>query len=114
MTNVLHWRKTTWVLLLWGAYVPTWAVITGSGPGIVALWWLAGAIVFGVLWLGTQPLLRQGRGFSGIVSWPAGRTGASSTSAEPTRPRSAGATRVETEPVHAMLSGGGGDTTSRH
>ena len=70
MTNVLHWRKTTWVLLLWGTYVPTWAVITGSGPGIVALWWLAGATVFGVLWLGTQPLLRRGRGFSGIVSWP--------------------------------------------
>ena len=114
MTNVLHWRKTTWVLLLWGAYVPTWAVITGSGPGIVALCWLAGATVFGVLWLGTQPLLRRGRGFSGIVSWPAGRSGASSTSAEPTRPRSAGATRVETEPVHSMLPGGGGDTTSRH
>ena len=73
MTNVLRWRKTTWVLLLWGGYVPTWAVITGSGPAIVALWWLAGATVFGVLWLGTQPALRQGRGFSGIVSWPGWR-----------------------------------------
>ena len=70
MTNVLQWRKTTWVLLLWGGYVPAWAVITGSGPAIVALWWLAGAIVFGVLWLGTQLLSRQGRGFSGIFSWP--------------------------------------------
>ena len=70
MTNVLHWRKTTWILLLWGGYVPTWAVITGSGPATVALWWLAGAIVFGVLWLGTQSRFRQGRGFSGMFSWP--------------------------------------------
>jgi hypothetical protein len=73
MTNVLQWRKTTWVLLLWGGYVPAWAVITGSGPAIVAVWWLAGASVFVVLWLGTQPLLRQGRGLSGSFSWP-GRT----------------------------------------
>jgi len=70
MTNVLQWRKTTWVLLLWGGYVPAWAVITDSGPAIVALWWLAGAIVFGVLSLGTQLLSRQGRGFSGIFSRP--------------------------------------------
>jgi len=68
MTGVLQWRKTTWVLLLWGGYVPAWAVITDSGPAIVALWWLAGAIVFGVLSLGTQLLSRQGHGFSGIFS----------------------------------------------
>lgn len=68
MTNVLQWRKTTWVLLLWGGYVPAWAVITDSGPAIVALWWLAGAIVFGVLSLGTQLLSRHGRGFSGSFS----------------------------------------------
>ena len=68
MTNVLHWRKTTWVLLLWGGYVPAWAVITDSGPAIVALWWLAGAIVFGVLSLGTRLLSREGHGFSGIFS----------------------------------------------
>jgi hypothetical protein len=70
MTNVLQWRKTTWILVLWGGYVPAWAVITGAGPAIVVLWWLAGAIVFGVLWLATQPLFRPGRGFSGIFSWP--------------------------------------------
>jgi hypothetical protein len=57
MTNVLHWRKTTWILLLWGGYVPTWAVITGSSPAIVALWWLAGALVFGVLWVGSRRAL---------------------------------------------------------
>jgi hypothetical protein len=95
MTNVLQWRKTTWVLLLWGGYVPAWAVITGSGPAIVAVWWLAGAIVFVVLWLGTQPLLRQGRGLSGSFPGPAERAGASSISAELATPRSAGAMRVE-------------------
>ena len=36
MTNVLPWRKTTWILLLWGGYVPTWAVTTGSSPAVVA------------------------------------------------------------------------------
>ena len=56
--------------MLWSVYVPTWAVITGSGPAIVTLWWLAGMIVFGALWLGTQPLFRQGRGFNGVFSWP--------------------------------------------
>jgi hypothetical protein len=70
MTSVLQWRKTTWVLLLWGGYVPAWAVITDSGPAIVALWWLAGAIVFGALSLGTQLLSRPGGGFHGIVSRP--------------------------------------------
>jgi hypothetical protein len=48
-------------------------VITGSGPATVALWWLAGAIVFGVLWLGTPSRFRQGRGFSGMFSWPGRR-----------------------------------------
>ena len=70
MTSVLQWRKTTWVLLLWGGYVPAWAVITGSGPAIVALWWLAGAIVFGALSLGTQLLSRKGHRFGGIFSRP--------------------------------------------
>ena len=60
MTNVLHWRKLTWVFLLWSAYLPTWAVITGSGPAIVTFWWLAGTLVIGALWLGTQPLLEGG------------------------------------------------------
>ena len=70
MTNFLHWRKMTWALVLWSAYVPTWAVITGSGPAMVTLWWLAGMIVFGTLWLVTQPLFQQGRGLKGVFSRP--------------------------------------------
>ena len=31
MTNFLHWRKMTWVVVLWSGYLATWAVITGSG-----------------------------------------------------------------------------------
>ena len=73
MTNVLHWRKMTWVLVLWCGYVATWAVITGSGPAIVTLWWLVGMIVLGSLWLATQPLFQQGRGPNGFFVWP-GRT----------------------------------------
>jgi hypothetical protein len=67
LTNFLHWRKTC-VVVLWSAYVPTWAVITGSGLAIVTLWWLVGMIVFSALWLGTQPLFQQGRGFNGVFS----------------------------------------------
>ena len=67
MTNFLHWRKMTWALVLWSGYVATWAVITDSGPTIVTLWWLAGMILFGTLWLGTQPLFQRGRGLSGFL-----------------------------------------------
>ena len=45
MTSFLHWRKMTWALVLWSGYVATWAVITGSGPAIVTLWWLVGMSV---------------------------------------------------------------------
>ena len=45
MTNFLHWRKMTWALVLWSGYVVAWTVITGSGPAIFTLWWLAGTIV---------------------------------------------------------------------
>ena len=48
MTNFLHRRKTTWVLVLWSAYVATWAGLTGPGPAMAALWWFAGTIVFGL------------------------------------------------------------------
>jgi hypothetical protein len=73
MTNFLHWRKMTWAVLLWSGYIATWTVITGAGPAMVALWWLAGMIVVGSLWLATQPLLQQGRDLRGFVVWP-GRT----------------------------------------
>jgi hypothetical protein len=32
----------TWVLALWSVYIAAWAVASGSGPTIVAAWWLAG------------------------------------------------------------------------
>jgi hypothetical protein len=70
MTNFLHWRKMTWALVLWSGYVPTWAVVTGSGPAIVMLWWLVGMIVFGSLWLATQPLFQKGRGLTGFFVRP--------------------------------------------
>ena len=46
MTNFLHWRKMTWVVVLWSGYLATWAVITGSGVAILAVWWLVGLVVF--------------------------------------------------------------------
>lgn len=58
MTKFLHWRATTWVLVLWSGYLAVWMVVTGSGPVIVALWWLAGV---GLLQLILQPLYQTGR-----------------------------------------------------
>ena len=62
MTNFLHWRRMSWVLVLWSGYVATWAVLTGPGPAVVTLWWLLGMSMFGALRLVTQPLFRQWRG----------------------------------------------------
>jgi hypothetical protein len=67
VTNVLHWRKMTWVVVLWSGYIATWAVITGSAPAILAVWWLAGLVVFRPRWAATQPLFGQGRGLDGFV-----------------------------------------------
>ena len=71
MTNFLRWRKMTWVLVLWTGYIATWAVVTGAGPAMVALWWLAGMIVLGVLWLASRPPLLRGHGLSGVFLKPA-------------------------------------------
>ena len=70
MTNFLHWHTMTWVLVLWSGYIATWMVLSGSGPAIVALWWLAGVIVFDLLWLVTQSRSRQGRGLRGLFARP--------------------------------------------
>ena len=70
MTKFLHWRKMTWALALWSAYIATWTTLTGAGPAMVALWWLAGTACLGALWLATQPLFRKGRGLSGFFVWP--------------------------------------------
>jgi hypothetical protein len=61
MTNVFRWPGMTWVLLLlWSGYVATWTVITAAGPVLAGLWWVAGMIVLGSLWLATQPLFQPG------------------------------------------------------
>lgn len=69
MINFLHWRKMIWAVVLWSGYIATWTAITGAGPAMVTLWWLAGMIVLGSLWLASEPMFQQGRGLSGFV-WP--------------------------------------------
>ena len=54
MTSFLHWHTMTWVFVLWSGYIATWMVVSGPGPAIVALWRLAGMIVFDLLWLVTR------------------------------------------------------------
>jgi hypothetical protein len=71
MTNFLHWRKMTWTLVLWSAYIASWAAITAAGPATIALWWLAGMLLLGALWLATQPPFQQGRGMGGVFLKPA-------------------------------------------
>ena len=70
LTKFLHWRKMTWLLVLWSGYMPVWMVVTGSGAVVVVLWWLAGMILLGSLWLATQPLFQQGRGLDGFFVRP--------------------------------------------
>jgi hypothetical protein len=70
MTNFLHWRKTTWALVLWSGYIAAWTAITGPGLAMVALWWPAGMIVLGSLLFAAQPLFQQGPGLSGLFVWP--------------------------------------------
>jgi hypothetical protein len=55
MTSFLHWRRTTWVLVLWSAYIATWATVTDSGLALAAVWWLAGMVVPNLLRLTAQP-----------------------------------------------------------
>jgi hypothetical protein len=70
MTNFLHWRKMTWVLVLWSGSLLAWMVVAGSGLAILTLGWLGGVVLLGVLWLATQPLFHQGRGFEGVFVRP--------------------------------------------
>ena len=107
MTNFLHWRKMTWALVLWSGYIAVWTVVTGSGPAIIGLWWLAGIVVLGPLWFATQPLFQQGRGLAAFSSGPAGRTGVSSTSTGATGARRPDAMPVEPERRSSMDPGRG-------
>ena len=63
MTSLLHWRRMTWALVLWSAYLATWMVLTRPGPVNVALWWLAG---IGLL----QLIMRRGRIRAVTQTWP--------------------------------------------
>ena len=38
-------RATMWVLVIWSAYIATWAWVSDSSPAVVAAWWLAGFCV---------------------------------------------------------------------
>ncbi len=60
MSKFLDWRKMTWALVVWSAYVAIWTALTGSGPALFTLWWLAGTIVVGSLWFATQLPFQQG------------------------------------------------------
>jgi hypothetical protein len=62
MTSFLHWRKMTWALVLWSAYLATWMVLTRSGPVIVIVWWLAGVGVLQLImhWGRIEPSRRHG------------------------------------------------------
>ena len=83
MTNFLNWPKTTWALVLWSGYIATWTLVTGPGPAMVALWWVAGMIVLGSLLFATQPLFHQGPGLSGLFVWPRVTEWRDVTSAKP-------------------------------
>ena len=67
MTDFLHWRRMRWGLVLWAGYVALWMVIVGSGVAIAVFWWLTGVVVFGSLWLATQPRFRRGCSMGGAV-----------------------------------------------
>ena len=62
MTNFLHWRKMTWILLLWSAAAVTWLLVADSGAAVVGLLWLLGMVGLGFVWFAYRPLFRQGRG----------------------------------------------------
>jgi hypothetical protein len=49
MTSFLHWRMITWLLVLWSAYIATWMLVTGSGPTVAVVWWLAGVVGLALL-----------------------------------------------------------------
>ncbi len=65
MTNFLHWRKMTWVLLLWSAAAVLLLLVADSGAAVVGLLWLLGMVGIGFVWFAYRPLFRQGRGFGG-------------------------------------------------
>ena len=65
MTNVLHWRKMTWAIVLWSAATVTWLLVADSGAAVVGFLGLLGMVALGFVWFAFRPLYRQGRGFGG-------------------------------------------------
>ena len=49
-----------WALALWSGYIAAWTALSGAGPAMVVLWWLAGMALVGALWLATQPRFKGG------------------------------------------------------
>lgn len=70
VTSFLGWRRMRWGFVLWAGYVLFWMVTVDSGVAIAILWWLTGTIVFGSLWLATQPRFRRGRSVGGVFVRP--------------------------------------------
>jgi hypothetical protein len=60
MTRFLHWRKMTWLLLVWT--LATAAVVLTFGPAIAFFVWSLGFASLSVLWFMTRPLWRRGHG----------------------------------------------------
>jgi hypothetical protein len=62
MKNFLHWRKTTWALIVWSAGMTAWLLLSGPGVPLTVGLWIVGCVVLGFIWFMTQPLFRQGKG----------------------------------------------------
>jgi hypothetical protein len=60
MTRFLHWRKMTWVLLIWT--VALVAAVPTFGAALVFFVWSLGFASLSVLWFMTRPLWRRGHG----------------------------------------------------
>lgn len=57
MTRFAFGRKGTCALVLWSAYLLTWAAASGASPASVVMWWLAGLALLEMftLSLGRKP-----------------------------------------------------------
>ncbi len=76
MKNFLHWRKTTWALLVWSAAMIAWLFVGAPSVPLAVGLWFVGCVVLAFVWFMTQPLHRQGRGMRdgffvrpGLGSW---------------------------------------------
>jgi Zn-dependent protease with chaperone function len=60
MTRFLHWRKMTWVLLIWTVAMA--AVLVTFGPVLALFVGVLGFATLSVLWFMSRPLWRRGHG----------------------------------------------------